>query len=239
MITTNIIQRLIKIKNGQSICSGFTIEVDSKQYLISAKHPFIEPDKKIPVEKRKPFFAQFDKQMRPVIEIYKNNIWQKLVVRPIFAKDEIDVVVFPLEGFLTPVHELIPTSAEMYFSQDAYFLGFPYAQHTDSQELNNGFPFPFVKKGIISAIDLAKTKKIYVDGHNNKGFSGGPLVFIRLKDKKLCVAGVISGYITDQKEDRKLTELIDENSGIVVCLGIKCVTDLIKEFNHQNSKHNE
>ena len=64
------------------------------------------------------------------------------------------------------------------YGQDVYFLGFPYGLHGDMSALSNDLPFPFVKKGIISLFHNDGVNRIYLDGHNNPGFSGGPVVFM-------------------------------------------------------------
>ena len=82
--------------------------------------------------------------------------------------------------------------------QDLYFLGFPYGQSTDHGNLLNNFPFPFVKKAILSAITGGNqgVSLLFLDGHNNPGFSGGPIVFSSQDKKEYKVAGVISGFNT-------------------------------------------
>ena len=38
MITANFIHRTFRIKCGKSVGTGFTVDVDGKQYLVTAKH---------------------------------------------------------------------------------------------------------------------------------------------------------------------------------------------------------
>ena len=125
----------------------------------------------------------------------------------------IDIIVFDIHQPITPQHELIPNRDGLIYSQDVYFLGFPYGFFTESGDQNNEYPFPFVKKGIVSAFT---SDKIFIDGHNNKGFSGGPIVFYPENDKKLHVTGIISGYFRDTKSTDELTLSINENSGLFI-----------------------
>ena len=55
-----------------------------------------------------------------------------------------------------------------------------------------------MKAGIVSAITFEDPRSIYIDGHANKGFSGGPVVFVRGGDPQnnYRVAGVVSHYPT-------------------------------------------
>jgi len=200
------------VKYRNEVGTGFTIEFSGKQYLITAKH-----------------ILNGANSRSAVIEIFRDNKWQELRVTPWFC-DKIDIVVFPLNEFITPNHELPAFVKQITVSQDVYFLGFPYGMRFDSGKLNNNYPFPFVKKGIVSGLDFSTSVKvIFIDGHNNKGFSGGPVVFFN-QAKKLCVCGIISAYINDQKGNKNLTEMISENSGIFVAYSIGHAIDKIKEF---------
>ena len=85
-------------------------------------------------------------------------------------------------------------------------------------------------------------KSIYVDGHGNKGFSGGPVVFVRNGQPKKTyqVAGVVSYYPRPLLEPirnkdgevildshGKPTAYFAENPGLVVAHHISYATELI------------
>jgi len=55
---------------------------------------------------------------------------------------------------------------------------------------------PFIKSGILSALDIRNENAVtlYLDGHNNPGFSGGPIVFLSNTTRRFHVAGVVSGF---------------------------------------------
>ncbi len=82
------------------------------------------------------------------------------------------------------------------------------------------------------AFDNKEEKIFYVDGYNNPGFSGGPIVFLDLKEKKLKVAAVVSGYrnqLADIYEKDKATALkAVTNSGLLLGYTIDCAVDAIK-----------
>lgn len=65
----------------------------------------------------------------------------------------------------------------------------------DAAQINNGFPVPFVKTGIISSFSPKSggSQLTCCDGYNNPGFSGRPIVVIAPKDKVLVI-GVVSDY---------------------------------------------
>ena len=81
-----------------------------------------------------------------------------------------------------------------------YFLGFPYGQlFSDMKFEKTGerVSFPFVKKAIWSASSPAGDGSvIFPDGHSNRGFSGGPVVFCAYDQPGyvMKIAGVVSGY---------------------------------------------
>ena len=83
-----------------------------------------------------------------------------------------------------------------FHSQTVAFLGFPFGWDSGAESVNNGYPVPFIKAGIISAKADGPPRRIYVDGHGNPGFSGGPLVF-RPLGQPLTVPVIVAGVIID------------------------------------------
>jgi hypothetical protein len=81
---------------------------------------------------------------------------------------------------------------------DCVFLGFPYGggwkiQWADSKPPNTWMWLPYIKHCTISAKLLNKGLEIFVlDGINNEGFSGGPVLFTTGPDQKIFA--VISGF---------------------------------------------
>jgi len=209
MITSNILKRVLHVKYKNNIGSAFTIDLQNKQFLVSARHIFEELI------------------WQDTIEIMQNEVWKPLYLSPIFCENGVDIIVFPLSERLTPAEPLDVTMDGMTISQDAYFLWFPYGLRTELGDQNNYYPFPFVKKCSVSAFDFSSTPKvIFLDGHNNKGFSWWPLVFSNPTTHKLQVAGVISSYVRDLDQE-KIERGISENSGIFQAHSIVHVTDKI------------
>jgi hypothetical protein len=114
------------------------------------------------------------------------------------------------------------------YGQDSYFLGFPYGLTGKSIFTEAGFPMPFVKKGVISYFEKGL---LYLDGHNNPGFSGGPVVFGSPGNAVTNIAGVISGYKSTFNPvliDKKPTEYsFQENTGIIIVYPIENAIDII------------
>ena len=129
-------------------------------------------------------------------------------------------------------HPLRVTTAGLVLAEDVYFLGFPYgltmAVKTD---LNAGFPLPLVKKGVVLALGL-EDGPILLDGHNNPGFSGGPVARRGTKVEQ-TVIGVVSGYqyvrqnvLDEHGNETPLT--YDTNTGIIVAHDIRHALAIIE-----------
>ena len=135
------------------------------------------------------------------------------------ASGEVDISVLAPFERLTPTRPLpLPASSEgLVYGQEAFFLGFPYGIG-DRFLRETGHPVPFVKRVTVSTLF---GKPYLLDGHNNPGFSGGPVVFCSPGRKEFQVASVVSGYrwasapVRDQ--GNKGTEFhLRGNTGIVV-----------------------
>jgi hypothetical protein len=132
------------------------------------------------------------------------------------------------EEFTQPNKPLVKAFKSTGISLDSLFLipgmevlfyGFPLG-NLGTEAL--GIKFPLVKKAIVSGWVRHKAlDKLVLDGHNNLGFSGGPVVAYDTSRKKMFIVGVISGYIPEPVyvQYKKNTLSIQENSGIIICYG--------------------
>ncbi len=234
MITSNVIQRTFQLRTSCATFTGFTIDVSGRQYLCTAKHCLL---------------SDASSENFQHIEVFHNEKWKPLKVRLVgFGSEDTDVCVLTSEQRLSPSHPLEPTTAGIAYGQDVYFLGFPYEMRF-VVKVNNGFPVPFVKQATLSALSspYEKQRILYLDGHNNPGFSGGPVVFRKSGDLQsgFCVASVISGYREDKKYivagDKRGVMSIDIgdgkrkplevylNTGIIISYDIYHAIDAIKK----------
>ena len=132
---------------------------------------------------------------------------------------------------LTPTRSLpLPAISEgLTYGQEACFLGFPYGIG-DNFLRETGHPVPFVKRVTVSTLF---GKPYLLDGYNNPGFSGGPVVFCPPGRKEFQVAAVVSGYrwasapVRDH-EDRDAEFHLRENTGIVVAYDVREAVELIR-----------
>lgn len=179
-LPSNVFRRVLMIQAGESAGTGFTIDVDGRQYLITAKHV---------VSSLKP---------EDTILVRKGDDWDRVTVKIFRCDDPIDIAVLVPPSQLTVSFPLEPTMTGLRYGQDMYFAGFPYGLlFMDGKNVNGLYPIPFLKKAIMSAsTNVNGAKVIFLDGHNNPGFSGGPIVYRDLdrRDFVYKVAGVVSAY---------------------------------------------
>jgi len=244
-VTSNVYMRVLKIKVGNETGTGFTLDVDGRQYLVTAKHMVA------------------GLQSEDSIEIFKADKWNLIAVKIFRCADPIDIAILVPPALLTVTYPLEPTEAKVFFGQDAYFVGFPFGLSMNGKNLNGDYPIGLVKKGTYSAtLEEQGAHIIYLDGHNNFGFSGAPIVFRDLNQPNvvLCVVGVVSGFrpelapvmtpvpvqtgqnitkiepwrVVDLENGRKAVlkdtqQMVALNTGIVIGYGIQHAVDLIRE----------
>ncbi len=123
MVPSNILTRVFSIRIGSQQGTGFTIEVDGRQYLITARHILTST------------------KSASVVEIFHNNDWIKLPFRSISVEPaKVDIAVLALNQQLS---DLLPVQLGIkssFLSQEVFFVGFPYGLSVDGHSLNRGFP---------------------------------------------------------------------------------------------------
>jgi hypothetical protein len=228
-VLSDTLGRVHFIKSDQSYSTGFTIDLQGEQFMIAAKHALPEG-------------AQTKS-----VEVLHEGAWKPLDVEPIIPEGDADMVVLKLPMKLTPVEYVVePTSKGLALGHDVYFMGFPSGLHTNNNKGGNrGYPIPFVKKGIISAFGKREDgySIIYIDGMNNPGFSGGPVVFRDHETGQLKIAGVISGYRPEP--NRVLNQNLDTglaavgNSGIIIAHDIWAAREAIEKHQGKEQSRSE
>ena len=216
-VTRSILQRTFNIRYEGSTATCFTVDVGGRRYLVTARH------------------VVDTIQGEAAAEISYNRRWHASGVRLVgHGPDDIDVSVLAPQELFGAAHplRLTLTTAGLPLAGDAYFLGFPFGLGMNVQTaLNAGFPLPFVKKAIVTAIGLGD-EPILLDGHNNAGFSGGPVVRPWNNNEQIVI-GVVSGYRPDRSRVRdadgnETPFTYDTNTGIIIAHDIRHALALIE-----------
>lgn len=188
-VTTNVFERVLDVRVNADTphaetATAFTLDVDGREYLITAKH----------------VVAGLGDEGR--IDIFINNNWKQLKVKIFRCADPVDIAVLIPPYQLTVAFPL-SINGGVYYGQEAYFLGFPFGIRTPASGVNGPYPIALIKRGTVSSIEkinpVGNATRILLDGYNNPGFSGGPIVY-RDMDKPgyvMGVIGVIAGFIPE------------------------------------------
>ena len=159
------------------------------------------------------------------------------------VKADVDVTVLSCPTQLAPMHPVrsifrwIDLWPDRLFSRISIRLGWRRREHEPR------FPHAIRENWDYQRFDFpAALRTFYIDGHGNKGFSGGPVVFVPngQPQTELRVAGIIANYPTPLREpivDNRGNPIVDdqnqpvaffsENPGFVVAMAISHATDLI------------
>jgi hypothetical protein len=235
--TSNVLYRVLRLRTPASTGSAFTIEIDGSQYLITARH----------------LLEGFGNEGE--VELWIEGRWSRMRARAIYpAEETVDIAALDLGRVVTVTFPVEPSSGGLTLGQQVYFLGYPYGLGgTGAAPVPKGFgEVPFLKSGIVSAVDDRdpEASVLYLDGHNNPGFSGGPIVFWHAASGSFRVAGVVRGYRNEALPVLKKKSLDDPqakayndlytraNSGIVIGYDIRHIVEAIRAAYPRNPPAN-
>jgi S1-C subfamily serine protease len=215
-VPLGLIRRTLYIKAGGSVGTGFAIQYKGKQYLVTARHVVAS-------------LARKD----AVFQIYRTGDWRNVTANILSPKnEEVDIAVLELKDKVASDEDASfgeLSAAGINLGGEVYFLGYPHGLHS----LFGSEYVPFIKKGVLSAIDDSDETAIvmYVDGFNNEGFSGGPVVFFDPRKSTWHLAGVVQGFLQERAKVRVNKQNMDTstlvNSGILIAYSIKHVLQTI------------
>jgi hypothetical protein len=223
----------------------FCVVVDGREYWVTAKHVLTGAE-------HPPYGSVRSKsvllQLLNPSAVGKEWIPEKFSV--IDTGGNIDIVVLaPLSPILS---HRIPTepmdSSGVDIGGDCEFLGFPFGGSWRARfATGQTFWMPFSKHCTVLAFYNIGTKVWILDGINNEGFSGGPVVVQTGPAQK--IVAVISGYWQEPAEvisslsaqpqasnrarptkpSTAKKPYVNVNSGFIVAYDIKCALDAIRK----------
>jgi len=219
MVAMNALKRTFWLKDGNNIGTGFVIDVDDKQYLVTAAHVCSQAVKS------------------GHLEIWHQNVWKNVPIRvAVYGdpnSDDQDVAALVLhKRIIAKDSPIVADGKGVYLGQTVYFLGFPYGL-SSAIEQKDGYPLPLIKAAVLSGNARGNKEYFLLDGMNNKGFSGGPVVFAHDNNMNdFRIMGVVRGYRSEELsisaggQPTPLAALA--NSGIMICATIETVVDMIR-----------
>lgn len=217
MMTNNVIHRVFFIKGDDQYGTAFSIDVDGRQYLVTAKHLFK------------------NSKNTSSLKFMHNNQWLDLKVAHVGSSPgEIDIAVYSPSILLSENWKLEPSIDGIIIGQDVYFVGYPYKMWTDAGKALSGKPCPFIKKGIISSsFDPSGVHILYIDAINNEGFSGGPIIFKKPGCEDFQIGGVVSKFRTEiedilNKDGEPSGMTYHYNTGLLIGYSIEYAKKLIR-----------
>ncbi len=222
--TGNVLSRVYQIKFNGEGGTAFVVDYEDRQYFVTARH----------------IMASAGDGATASVELQGFN--ESMKARPVtvlLGKNKcVDVAVLVPSEKKINAAEPIPYPYKFAFGQEAYFLGFPYGLFTS---INQGGAVALIKHAYVSA--RVRCTAIYrdgdadqdfllLDGFNNPGFSGGPIVapdmfstFTNMRQQKLIA--VVSGFVSAAAA---------ANTGIIYATPIDKAVELMKAYADKQKK---
>ncbi len=211
-LTMQMVHSVYYIKCANEAGTAFTLLYQGKQYLVTAAHVVAC----LPSGGGR-------------LQITEHAVWKDLHVGRVTMKSKnADIAILIPERPLIHSESLEAFEGSWNFAAGVYFLGFPLGLHM----IFEGEYVPAIKHGFVSMEDDDDPDAVitYIDGFNNEGFSGGP-VLTQDKSGNWKVISVVSGYVQDKAKQRVGTQNVDTsllvNSGIIITYNIGMVTQAI------------
>lgn len=225
-----ILLRTLMVRLNDSTGTIFSIDVDGREYWITAAHVLTG-------SKGKPYgrVATETIDLKLLNPGGDGKEWIPVTFKVFQPEADVDIAVLVPPASILPSKILASpptTAAGLTVGGNCEFLGFALGGWRATMP-DGKFWFPFVKKCSISGQDYENGIFI-LDGINNPGFSGGPVIFGTGVDVK--IAAVVSGYVREpaaivRAEAGGVMATNDSalvNSGFIIAYNIKFAIDVIK-----------
>lgn len=198
-----LLEEVFRIHHADETGSGFTVELNDRQYFVTAAH------------------VVNGLEATNILEVTHRDGYVPCKVLDIRRPAaDLDIAVLRLDRKLSSWPDARYSAEGLYLGCECGFLGFPFGMSADGLPDSEGWPTPFLKKGWLAGSKSASNngRYFFLDGHNNKGFSGGPVFFVNGNTGATHIFGVVSGFQKEAADDVRGGIMV--NAGIVECHSI-------------------
>jgi hypothetical protein len=244
--TTNVLTRITMVESEHGRATIFSLDVDHREYWITAKH--------VVTGAEHPPYGSITSRSAALRILNPGAVgeqWLSVNFSVLDPGKDIDIVVLASPKLLldNPLPSLATGSENLPLGGDCEFLGFPYGGGWRANFAGGqSFWMPFVKHCTVSAMATMEPRIWVLDGINNAGFSGGPVIIKTGLEQKIIA--VVSSYLTEPTDvipsaagklapiktsanDKKTAEhtggKINLNSGFIIAYDIKYIFDAINK----------
>jgi S1-C subfamily serine protease len=166
------LHRVFQVRSGSSLGTAFALDVEGRQYLISALH------------------VVSHSTSTAALDIYYLNAWKSFPVNIVGIDFDNDIAVFALEQQVVADELAIHVSSfGCVAGQEVFILGYPLGLR--GQTYAPGFPIPLVKRGIVALFHPGPPRSAYVSVSANPGFSGGPVYFAHQQTGRATLMSIV------------------------------------------------
>jgi hypothetical protein len=239
--TNNVLTRMTIIKSRYGSGTAFSIDVDQREYWITAKH--------ILTGAKHPPYGVVTRKSESLSLLdpgAQEERWTPVKFFVIDAGKDIDIVILapPTPVLRNPLPSVKTTLGGTFLGGDCEFLGFPSATGSAwAAPMPDGkfYWMPYVKHCYVSSLPSVGTRVLVLDGVNNPGFSGGPVVSRTGPDQQIIA--VVSGIVTEPSEvlpslvpkkppnasAQQRKEKVEANSGFIIAYAIDSAIEAIRK----------
>ncbi len=233
--TINMLSRTLRVQSQYGTGTIFSIDIDSREYWVTATHI-------VTGAKGKPYgrISQKTIELKLLNPGGEGLEWLPARFSVLQPDADVDVVALAPDRLILDKEKgpSPPASSQgLMFGGPCEFLGYALAGGwRASWDTGARFWMPFVKHCTVSGTDTDSRMWI-LDGINNPGFSGGPVILGTGNDLK--IVGVISGYYLEPTEvirgnASRLApdapkDIVNINSGFIIAYDIAHAVDAIKK----------
>jgi hypothetical protein len=240
--TNNVLSRVTMVEFNRERGTIFSLDVNQREYWVTAKHILTGA-------KHPPYGSISSKTVSLRVldpSAVQGERWFPIEFSVFDPGKDIDIVVLVAQKPLlsNPPPSEPTDSSGLFLGGDCEFLGFPYGRgwRVSLDNSSRAFWLPYVKHCTVSMLATAEPRIWILDGINNEGFSGGPVIFRTGSDQKIFA--VISGYVLEPTDvflstapaKKKMPvgkstekQRVNLNSGFIVAYDINYAIDAINK----------